>query len=187
MPASSSALCTRQHGCDESLLKSTGQRWSLIAMAAATYRSARGERAEARRPAGGAKLLGERGALGGLRGRRGNRRGHAAGARDAAGLGGRARHVVLALPAQDVDPSLVVDRVQDVVLPRPLGRRGGAAEREEVALLLDPAVRLDLEEAHAVLVLGDGDEAAVLERRVLLEPVHRAAERARDGLAVRVD
>jgi len=94
---------------------------------------------------------------------------------------------VLALPAQDVDAPLVVDRVEHVFVARPLRRGRGAAQRQEVALLLDLAVRCDLQEADAVLVLRDRDQAAVAERRVLLEPVDRAAERARDRLAVRVD
>ena len=76
----------------------------------------------------------------GLRGVGRDRRRDAVGALDAAGLGRRAGHVVLALPAQDVDAALVVDRVQDVVLARPLRRRRRAAERQEVALLLDLAV-----------------------------------------------
>src|SRR5215213_8774291 len=114
-------------------------------------------------------------ALCGLRGVRARRRGLAVGAAPAAALwqqlAGRVGHVVLALPAEDVDPALVVDRVEDVVLAGPLRRRGGAAEREEVALLLDLPVGRDLQEAHAVLVLRDGHEAAVAERRMLLEPV----------------
>ena len=94
-----------------------------------------GEPAEPRRPAGGLQLLRERVALAACAALGAPRR------RDAVGAGARgpapraARDVVLALPAQDVDPALVVDRVQDVVLARPLRRRGRAAEREEVALL----------------------------------------------------
>ena len=95
------------------------------------------------------------------------------------------RAVVLALPAQDVDAARVVDRVEDVVLAGPLRRRGRAAEREEVAVLGDAAVAADLQEAHAVLVLRDRHEAAVLEGRVLLEPVDESGpSAARDRLAV---
>src|SRR3954451_11613759 len=145
------------------------------------------ELAEPRRPPGRAQLTGQRRALCLLRrGGLGHRR-RAVRALDLALLGLGSRDVVRALPLEDVEPALVVERVQDVVLARPLRRRRRAAQREEVALLGDLPVGLDLQEAYAVLVLRERDEAAVLERRVLLEPVDRAAERAGDRLAVRVD
>src|SRR3954471_16465866 len=144
------------------------------------------ELAEPRRPPGRAQLTGQRRALRLLRrGGLGHRR-RAVRALDLALLGLGSGDVVRALPLEDVEPALVVERVQDVVLARPLRRRRRAAQREEGALLGDLAVGLDLQEAHAVLVLRQRDEAAVLERRVLLEPMDRAAERAGDGLAVGV-
>src|SRR5215212_9837621 len=146
-----------------------------------------GKQAEAGRPARVGQLLGQSVSLSGLLGRGRLRRCHALGATDTAALTRGSGHVVLALPAQDVDSALVVDRVQDIAAARPLGRGGRAAEREEVALLLDRPVRLDLKESHAVLVLRERDQPAVAERRVLLEPMHRAPQRTGDRFAVGVE
>src|SRR5687767_4803078 len=86
---------------------------------------------------------------------------------------------LLTVELQDVEAALVVDRVHDVFRD-PVGSRGATGVRQVVTDLGQLPVLPDLDEARAVVVEASSDEAPVVELRVRVEPVGRAAERSVD-------